>query len=316
MLLETGKMTVKQLLLKWLEESAPDKAGAVTLCRYCGLVEKHIIPLIGNRKLSQLSPLHVQSMLTSLKEKNAGEETRRYAFQVIRRAFNVAMRWGLMVRNPCSCVDAPKVVRRRINPLTVGQAKKLIEVSKDVANGAVFVLALTTGLRKGELLALHWEDIDLNEGVISVKRSLEELKGVLRVKEPKSKSGKRLVKLPAMAIAARWAHKKWQMANGLAACPIVFANQFGEFLRKSNFGERTWKQCRLAAGIPATVVFHDLRHSSATYLLESGCHPKIVQERLGHSKIGLTLDTYSHLAKGMQDRAADDMDRVLGVKLA
>ena len=217
-LIDTGRMTVGDLLIKWLEESAPEKAGPTTVYRYRGLVEKHILPLIGTVKLSELKPLHVQMMLSSMTKNNAGAETRRYAFQVIRRAFNVAIRWDLLIRNPCHRIDAPKVVRRDISPLTVEQAKKLFTVAEGFRNGAIFVVAVTTGLRKGELLALHWEDVDLEKGLLSVKRSLEELNGTLRLKEPKSKSGKRMLKLSALAVSSLWDLKAKQMAEGLAAC--------------------------------------------------------------------------------------------------
>ena len=313
-LIDTGRMTVGDLLIKWLEESAPEKAGPTTVYRYRGLVEKHILPLIGTVKLSELKPLHVQMMLSSMTKNNAGAETRRYAFQVIRRAFNVAIRWDLLIRNPCHRIDAPKVVRRDISPLTVEQAKKLFTVAEGFRNGAIFVVAVTTGLRKGELLALHWEDVDLEKGLLSVKRSLEELNGTLRLKEPKSKSGKRMLKLSALAVSSLWDLKAKQMAEGLAACRIVFANRSGDFLRRSNFDQGIWKPCRLAAGIPETVVFHDLRHTSASILFKMGTHPKIVQAQLGHSKIGLTMDTYSHLMPGMEGQAAAHMDSVLGTK--
>ena len=156
---------------------------------------------------------------------------------------------------------------------------------------------------------------DLENGLLSIKHSLEELNGVLRLKEPKSKSGKRMVKLSAIAVESLWAHKADQMREGLAGCNIVFANGGGEFLRKSTFEQRTWKRCRLEAGIPDTVVFHDLRHTSASILFMMETHPTIVLAQLGQSKINLTMDTYFHLMLGMQDQAAAHMDTVLGSKI-
>lgn len=324
-LIDTGKMTIADLMDRWMNESAKPSVAATTLQRYDVLVKKHIKPTIGQYTLSAFKPFHVQTMLNKLEENGAGDETRRYALQVLKRAFNVAIRWGLVIRNPCNMIDTPKVTRRDISPLTVDQVQKLLRVAEGftdqdividgVRNAAVFTLAITTGLRQGELFALHWSDIDLDKGTLAVRFSLEEVKGKLTLKEPKSKSGKRSVRLSAMAIEALWKQRADLMKDGLGACPIVFPDTDGQFLRKSNFERRTWKPCRKLAGIPETVVFHDLRHTSASLLLSAGTHPKVVQERLGHSEIGLTMDTYSHLMAGMQDVAATQMDNVLRAKI-
>ena len=326
-LTDSKRLTVGELLDTWLQDSARLSVSATTFNRYEGLVKKHIKPLIGGVKLAVVKPLHVQTLLSKLEEWQAGAETRRYAFQVLRRAFNVAIRWELLIRNPCSMVDSPKVIRRAIAPLSIVQVQKLLaltigdidpltkdeEKSRPIRNHSVFVLAITTGLRQGELFALQWEDVDFENGHLSIRHTLEEVKGVLRLKAPKSKSGRRQVKLPAIAIESLEKQKASLVAEGLAAFTLVFPDIAGGFLRKSNFERRVWKPCRNAAAIPQTVVFHDLRHTSASILLSAGTHPKVVQERLGHSKIGVTMDTCSHLMAGMQDMAANDMDAALKV---
>ncbi len=315
-LIDTGRMTVGDLLDKWLEDSARLSVAPSTLNRYEGLVKRSIKPHLGTIKLSLLKPIHIQGMLSKLEQEKAGDETRRYSFQVLRRALNVAERWGLIVRNPCNMVDQPKVTRREISPLTIPDVQKLLSVSADHRLHAVFVLAVTTGLRQGELFAIHWADIDLKTGVLAVRYTLEEVKSQLRLKEPKSKSGRRSVKLPDMAVSALWDHKARQVTEGLAASKLVFCDANGHFLRKSNFARRDWKPIRAKAEIAETVVFHDLRHTSASLLLATGAHPKVVQERLGHSKISLTMDTYSHLMPGMQDDAAAKLDIALRIRTA
>jgi integrase len=325
-LVDNGSMTVGELLDRWLADSAKPAVSAGTYQRYEGLVRLHIKPNIGSVKLAHLKPMHVQMMLSQLDEQKAGDETRRYSFQVLRRACNVGIRWEVLHRNPCSAIDAPKVVRREICPLTVDQVHELIKVGegftdRDIIvggfrNAPVFVLAITTGLRQGELFAIHWADVDLENGLLAVRYSLEEVKGQLNLKLPKTKSGRRQIKLPAIAVEALWKQKAALMSEGLASCPLVFPDELGQFMRKSNFERRTWKPARALAFIPKTVVFHDLRHTSASLLFSMGTHPKIVQERLGHSKIGLTMDTYSHMMPGMQDVAADHIDEVLKSKLA
>ena len=200
--------------------------------------------------------------------------------------------------------------------MTLEQVQKLLKIAEEHRLHALFVLAVTSGLRQGELFAIHWTDLDLKTGLLAVRHTLEEVKGQLRIKEPKSKSGRRSVKLPEMAVSALWDHKAQQMTEGLASSPMVFCDTQWQFLRKSNFERRVWKPIRAKAEIADTVVFHDLRHTSASLLLATGAHSKVVQERLGHSKIGLTMDTYSHLMPGMQDDAAAKLDIALRVRSA
>ena len=313
-LIDTGRMTVGDLLDRWLNDSARLDVSPNTFTRYDVLVRKHLKPRLGGLRLSLLRPIHVQSMLSTMEQDKVGAETRRYSFQVLKRALNVAEQWGLLVRNPCRGVDSPKVIRREIAPLTQEQAETLLAKADDDGHEAVFTLAITTGMRQGELFGLHWSDINLDAGVLAVVHSLEEVKGNLRLKAPKSKSGRRHIKLPEMAVAALWKHKRALLAKGLAGVEMVFPDADGGYLRKSNFERRVWKPLRKVAEIPETVVFNDLRHTSASLLLKAGTHVKVVQERLGHSTCKLTLDTYSHLMPGMQDEAALKMDGLLSTK--
>lgn len=242
--------------------------------------------------------------------------TQGHAYAVCRRAFNVAVRWGLLSRNPCNAITAPKYHRKDITALTVEQAIATIKASEVTSDHALFVLALTTGLRQGELFGLRGEDIDLDRGVMSVRHSLEEVKGQLTLKEPKSRSGRRQIVLPEMATAALWSHKRSLLAGGLLSCGIVFPSPEGDWLRKSNFTRRVWHSVRTNAGLPTTITFHGLRHSAATLLLSEGISVKVIQEMLGHSNVTLTLNTYSHVMPGMQQQAATAFDRLLGTKTA
>jgi integrase len=311
---DSGKMTVCDLLDRWLEDSAKLNTAPNTHTRYESVVRIHLKPAIGTIKLAQLKPMHVQSMLATMERDGVGERSRGHCYAVLRRALNVGMKWGLLIRNVCEAVDPPKQHRSEVRPLTAEQARTILELSKKTRWHAVFALAITTGLRQGELFALAWDDINLDCGVLSVRHSLEEVSGKLRLKEPKSKSGRRQVTLPAGAIDALWQHKAIQLTEGLATCPMVFCDTEGNLLRKSNFERRVWKKFRDSAEIPKTTTFHDLRHTSATMLLGAGVHPKVVQERLGHSSIQLTMDTYSHVLPSMQQDAATKFDRILEAK--
>jgi len=177
--------------------------------------------------------------------------------------------------------------------------------------GAVFTLAVTTGMRQGEIFGLQWDDVDLDAGTLSVRHSLEEVKGKLTLKVPKTKSGRRNIKLSMISVQAlrdRWALAMQEDATGV---PFVFCDTDGNPLRKSNFERRVWKPLRKLARLPETVRFHDLRHTSASWLLKAGVSAKVVQERLGHADVRVTLNTYSHVMPGMQDEAADKFDEVL-----
>ncbi|WP_373653279.1 tyrosine-type recombinase/integrase [Schlesneria sp. DSM 10557] len=309
-LVDSGRMTVGELIDKWLETSSRPNTEPNTHARYEGIARLHVKPAVGSIKLSKFNPMHVQTMLSTMEAANVGERTRGHVYAVLRRALNVGLRWGLVVRNVCDAVDPPKQKRAEIVTLLEDQVLSLISAAEGTRWHALFVVALATGLRQGELFALKWIDIDLENGVLSVRHSLEELKGKLRLKEPKSKSGRRQVTLPAGAIAALRSHKAIQAAEGLESSELVFCAAEGGFLRKSNFERRVWNKFRDKAKIPDTITFHDLRHTSATILLGAGVHPKIVQERLGHSSIQLTMDTYSHILPTMQQDAATKLDHI------
>lgn len=150
---------------------------------------------------------------------------------------------------------------------------------------------------------------------MSVRRSLEEVKGVLNLKEPKSKSGRRQIALPAMTVEVLWEQKRLHLASGRLATGIVFPSPEGGWIRKSNFIRRVWHPIRKAAKLPKTITFHGLRHSAASLLLSEGISVKVIQEMLGHSNVALTLNTYSHVLPGMQQQAATTFDRLLGSKI-
>lgn len=307
---DCGKMTVGDLLTKWLSESKLN-ISRQTLSQYERMTKLHIVPNIGGLKLSTLRPLHVQSFLSTLEAKGVGPRSRQYSYQILHRAFVVAMRWQLMTRNPCDGVDPPKVTKRRVTPLTPEQAKNLLMISQTNRFHAVYVLALTTGMRQGELFALQWSDIDLKAGVLQVRHSLENVSGNVQLKEPKTASSRRQIALPTIAVEALRARQADAMREGLAGCSIVFPATDGGFLQRANFHKWSWGPIRTAAGIPG-FHFHDLRHSSASLMLADGVNVKAIQAILGHSNISMTLDTYSHLMPDSQRKAAATFDRLLG----
>jgi integrase len=307
-LTDVSTLTVGQYLDQWLSDDVVPNRAARTTERYEGLVRTHLKPRIGRLKLQALAPAHVASMLASMLREDVSADTRKKALAALKTALNRALKLRLIVHNPCLSVETPKVVRRDIHPLTMDQSDQLFVNSRGHRLGGIFVTATTTGLREGELFALHWADLNLTEAVLTVRRTLEECKGVLKLKEPKSKAGRRAVMLSAITVNALKQRRDAAVAEGLDNCELVFPDTGGGFLRRSNFARQVWHPIRKAAGIPQTVTFHDLRHTHASQLLAQGAHIKVVQERLGHSDITLTLNTYSHLLPGLQAEAAGLID--------
>jgi integrase len=216
----------------------------------------------------------------------------------------------MIQRNPCDAVDPPRVPKREIAPLDAAQVQKLIKAAKKDRLYALYVLAIATGLRQGELFALRWCDVDLNRKVVSVRFTLVETGSERFLAEPKSAKSRRQVDLPQFAVDALVDHRKRMLAEGFAGSEWVFCDTCGGQLRRSNVIRNSFKPILKRAKL-RNLRFHDLRHTSATLLLSQGVHPKIVQERLGHSQISLTLDTYRHVLPTMQVEAAGKMDQLL-----
>jgi integrase len=232
------------------------------------------------------------------------------AHAVLRRAVSQAVKLGLIARNVCDAVERPKAQRHEIEPLTVAQAGAFLKAAETDRLYAMYVIAIAGGLRQGELYGLKRDDIDLAGGAVTVRRTLLELDGEFLEGPPKSQKGNRKIKLPAFAVDALRAHLAKMLAEGNAAAGYLFCDHNGGPLRRQNVLRRSFRPILKAAGCP-TIRFHDLRHTSAALMLAQKIHPKVVQERLGHSQISVTLDTYSHVLEGMDDEAAEKLGDVL-----
>lgn len=228
------------------------------------------------------------------------------AHSLLRRALGQAVKWGTIPRNVCEAVEKPRAPKKPIKVLNKDQVDSLLTVAQEDRLYALYVLAVTTGLRQGELLALQWEDVDLDSDALSVRHTLLEMDGKLELVEPKTAMACRKVDLPQMAVKALRRHRKQMLAEGhIGSC--VFCDTKGGPIRKSNLIRRSFKPLLKNAGLP-DIRFHDLRHTAATLLLVQGVNPKVVQERLGHAQISLTLDTYSHVLPSIQKEAASKLD--------
>jgi integrase len=222
---------------------------------------------------------------------------------------------GFVARNVTALVDPPRVARREMHRLSPQQVRAILTAATGDRLEALWIVAITTGMRQGELLGLRWRDVDLDGRAVSVRASLERIAGGLAFADPKTAHSRRRVSLTDVAIAALRRHRAVQLQDRLAAgsewvdSDVVFATHAGRPLHAS-FVLGAFRAMCVRAGVPR-IRFHDLRHTAATLLLGRGVHPKIVSEMLGHSTIAITLDLYSHVTPTMQRDAAVVLDAVL-----
>ena len=311
--IEPQRIKVGEYLDRWLRDAAKPKVRESTHYNYNRVIKTHIKPQLGGVLLAKLTPIQIHAMYATLQREGKSPETIRLTHAVLHRALKQAVRWRLVPYNVSSDVERPKVVKSDITPLNSEQAAAFLEAARGDRLEAVFVLAVTTGMRLGELFALQWPDVDFGTKSLTVRHSLQELNGKLSLTEPKTAKGRRRIDLPDMAVEALLRHQKKMAAEGFEDVTWVFCNNSGGALRRSHFHYSDFKPILIVAKLP-DIRFHDLRHTSATLLLSLGIIPKVVQERLGHSQISVTLDTYSHVLPTMQREAAGKLNQLLRPK--
>lgn len=310
-LTDAGKLTVRAFFDRWLEATSPT-LRAVTVRRYRDLVRLHVTSVIGNTPLAKLTAADVQRLYAD-RLKVLSPTTVRYVHAVLHHALDDAVKWGLLVRNVADAVEPPQKARTEMRVWNAEQVRQVLRAAADDPLEALWRLAIYTGMRRGELLAVKWSDLDLDAGALFVQRSLGRgLTARLEEGEPKSRSGRRRIALSPSVVDILRRHRVRQLEHRLALGDayedrgVVFANDTGGHLHP-NVLYRRFGALIMRAGVP-TIRFHDLRHTSATLLLAEGVHGKIVQERLGHANIAMTLDLYSHVTADMQRQAADALE--------
>jgi len=304
-------------LTNWLEQVYKPTVRPNTYKQYRSIVNYHLIPALGNIAVQKLTAEKVQSFYARKLDEGLAPKSIALIHAVLRKALNNAVKWGLVSRNVTKLVTLPRVERYEAQTLTVEQALKLIEVAGGSRIEALLLVALATGMRRGELLALRWNDIDFEKGVVHVQRTMSYIYGYgYKESEPKTRSSRRVIVLPEVATEALKVHREYQGQARIKAGEkwqeqgIVFCNIYGGFFNPSAVVAK-FKVLLKDAGLP-DMRFHDLRHSAATILLIAGVHSKVVQERLGHSTILTTLNVYSHVLPSMQQDAADKIDDLFG----
>ena len=310
-------LTVANYLDKWLEGSLRGTVRQSTFDRYEIAVRVHIKPVLGRLKLTNLAPSHLAGFYQDKLASGFAPASVTKLHMGLHKALDQAVKWHMIPRNVAEVVKAPRPAPEEIRPLNREQTKALLEVAKKGDRfEALYVLAVTTGLRQGELLGLKWEDVDLEDGVVRVRRTLTRHKTRLLLSDPKTKRSRRTVQLTQAAVGALKRHLAHQVEQrGLLGDlyehqGLVFATQKGTLVNPSNLRKRSFEPLLEKAGLSA-IRFHDLRHTCATLLLSSNVNPKIVSEMLGHATIAITLDTYSHVLPNMQKGAALALEETL-----
>ncbi|MHB2019623.1 MAG: tyrosine-type recombinase/integrase [Candidatus Xenobia bacterium] len=321
------KLTVEACVKEWLGRG-PEllKIRPSTHASYCQFARLYVLPQLAHVSLVKLSPTHLNRAYAALLESGKSARTVQYAHTILHRVLKDAVRANLIPRNPADFADAPRPQRREIAPPGQEQLMAFLQVAKKDRLFALYLVDALCGLRQGELLALKWTDLNLEDGELHVRRKVYRIRvgaaakslGVKQdyagfyVSEPKTKKGLRMIALPAAVVEALRNHHVLQAQERLAAGPAwqdegwVFPTTTGRLIDCTNLFHG-FKALLEEAGLPSTTRFHDLRHAMATMMLEDNVHPKVVQERLGHSSISVTLDVYSHIKPKLQHEAAQKL---------
>jgi|HubBroStandDraft_6_1064221.scaffolds.fasta_scaffold00365_17 integrase len=309
-----GGETVGAFLLTWLE-SARSTIRSGTWRRYEQLTRLYLVPTLGRGRLIALGPQHVAKLYRDLLAGGMSPANVHYVHRTLRRALGQAERWKLVSSNAAAVVTPPRAEQREMHTLTAEQVRRLLEVAPD-RDRPLYLLAVSTGMRQGELLALRWADVDLNGGSLRVVATLHHLSGEAATFDaPKTARSRRRVELSESVVVALSTHKvatieeRWRSGQLWQDHNLVFPNLLGRPRGPSNVS-RDLHQVLERAGLPR-IRFHDLRHTAATLMLGRGVHPKLVSDMLGHASIGITLDTYSHSLPSMHREAAQVMEALL-----
>jgi integrase len=330
------KETVANFLKHWLEHVAANNVRPSTLESYRWITEKHLVPGLGRYALAKLTAQEIQAFLNERLKGGRQPHTKRtkkpqepvapanpslsprtvqHIHATLRTALDQALRWNLVARNVASLVDAPRVRRQEVQPYTPEEAKGLLATVATDRLEALYSAAMALGLRQGEALGLQWPDVDFAAGALTVRNSLQRVKGKLTLVEVKAQRSRRTITLPQVAISALVRHRarqeqersfageRWQQTG------FIFTTTIGTPLDGTTVTHRF--QAMLKDAGLRRIRFHDLRHTCATLLLAQGVHPRVIMEILGHSQIAITMNLYAHVIPAMQKDVAAQMDAVL-----
>lgn len=311
-----SKETVSDFMQSWLDTYGKANLTARSQDRYAGIIRVHITPAIGRIALDQLRPEDLQRLYNAKLASGLSARTVKYIHVVVHKALVSAMKWQKLTRNVADGVDIPKARRIEMQTWNEDELTQFLATAQTTHYYPLFYLSLFTGARRGELLALRWCDCDLIGGQISISRSLAHVRGQYIFSEPKSEKSRRTIALPPSAsillrqLRESTEHLRSRFGQTVNDSDLIFTNSIDSKPLRPNTVTRAWVSIAKQAGVKP-IRLHDARHTHASLLLKQGVHPKVVSERLGHASIAITLDTYSHVAPGMQEAAAKGFDAIM-----
>jgi integrase len=330
---EASALTVAEYLDRWLTAHAQHTVSAKTFERYAEIVHKHLAPALGGHRLGRLSPLHLQAYYSEALTKGRvrtlrsgiqetlpplAARTVKHHHRILSQALRQAARLRLLQHNPCADIDPPKPKRTEMKIIDQQQSAEAIRAAEGKLIHVPVLLAITTGMRRGEILAVRWKDLNPDGRTLRVMHTLEETAVGLAFKEPKSERSRRTIALPALVVEELRRHRR-QQAEDLLRLGIrqtdetlVCCDHEAQPLRPRSV---TKSFANLSRKLGIGIRFHDLRHSHISHLLAAGVHPKVASERAGHASVSITLDVYSHLIPGIQEDAANRIDAALRTHL-
>lgn len=313
----TGRhaLTVSELLAQWLQDCEARGLRPKTLASYRQIVRAYLDPGLGKIKVADLRPEHIRKLLADLTARKMSPATIRYARTLLHAALRLAMAMDLVGRNVTDPVRPPRARRPEVHPPGPVDIAKLLDEARADRLEALWTLAVYSGCRPGELLALQWQDIDWGGGRLAIRHTLTKVAGASAVlAEPKTARGRRTINLSSEALDALRRHRQRQgeerrtLGAAYQDGDLVFCSRTGTPLQPRNV-VRSFKRLLRRSGMPETIRLYDLRHAHATALLAAGVHPKVASERLGHASVSLTLDTYTHSVQGLDADAAARVQR-------
>lgn len=313
---EPSPLTIDEYLDKWLEAAARPRVSRRTADGYAGLLDRYIRVPLGQKRLDQLQALDIQKVYGEMLKRGLSARVVRHTHSAVHNALKQAVKWGMLFRNPASLVELPKVVHKERRVLSPDEAQEFLKAAAGMTHGLIFEFALLSGMRPEEYLALQWSDIDFDRNTAQVRRALVRHKKSWSFEEPKTARSRRKIFLPSQVLNKLVTHKRMQGERRLKlgaawqAFDLIFCSEEGTPLSIPNLTYRYYRPILKKAKIPQ-IRLYDLRHSCATLLLIAEENPKVVSERLGHSTIVLTLDTYSHVLPTMQEKASKRLEKML-----